>query len=238
MSRRAANAFTLFEVLLAVSLGVALLVSMLVFYRQAAEVRAAVMDEAALVAGERTVMDLMTRELAGALVVANAGLALDGSEMSVRFATASLPGGGAWLTAKATETALPAQRDALLVGYRLRIVEDEYGELIVEGLERTVQRVLTPRESEEGIEIEASLVAPEIRFIRLAYWDGSAYVASWGGGDLPRAVEIVLGAEPLPEDVEPIDYPYAVFRRVVFVPGASAGDAGGAVRGLSEERGL
>jgi len=235
-----ARGFTLFEVVLAVSLALVLMVAMLTFYRQAADVRAAVVEEAELIGAERAVMDLVTEQLRGAFVYRFLGQGLDGALTEARFPTVTLPSRSVWLVQGATETEpIPPERDLQIVGYRVRYVEDDYGDLVAVGLERTCQKVLTPRvaeEAEEGEqgEIEASLLTPRIRFIRFQYWDGSAWLAQWSGGDLPQAVEIVLGAEPLPEEVEDaFEYPYPTFRRVVFIPAAARGQGGPMVRGLS-----
>ena len=237
--RARGRGFTLFEVVLAVSLALVLMVAMLTFYRQAADVRAAVVEEAELIGAERAVMDLITKQLRGAFVLRFLGQGLDGAPQQVKFSTVTLPSRSVWLVQGVTETErIAPERDLQIVGYRVRYVEDEYGDLVAEGLEQTCQKILTPRvaeeaqEGEEG-EIQTALLTPHIKFIRLQYWDGSAWLESWSGGDLPQAVEIVLGAEPLPEDVEDaFEYPYPTFRRVVFVPAAARGRSGPMIRGL------
>lgn len=232
---RAQPAFTLLEVTLAATLALVLLVAMLTFYQQSAEVRAAVTEEADRLTAERAVMGLMTRELRAAFVYRYLGQGMDGAVGSATFTTVAVPSGSAWVPRKATEdAAIEPERDVRLVSYRLRIIEDEQGEPYVEGIERTCQRTLTAQVAEEGEgqEIETTLLTPYFKFLRLGYWDGSAWAESWSGDDLPQAVEIVLGAEPLPERVEPAEYPYPTFRRVVFVPSAGQGTEGTIIRGL------
>jgi len=237
--RRPSRGFTLFEVVLAVSLTLVLMVAMLTFYRQAADVRAAVVEEAELISAERAAMDLMTEQLRGAFVFRFLGQGLDGSPTQVRFAAVTLPSRSTWLVQGVMEVEeIPPERDLEIVAYRVRYVEDEYGDMVAVGLERTCQKILTPRiaeEAEEGedTEIQATLLTPRIKFVRFQFWDGSAWLESWSGGDLPQAVEIVLGAEPLPEDIEdPFEYPYPTFRRVVFIPAAAQGPSGPVIRGL------
>lgn len=41
---------------------------------------------------------------------------------------------------------------------------------------------------------------------------------TWAGPGLPQAVEVSLGTEPLPPDTAPEDYPYELFRRVIYLP--------------------
>ena len=213
--------FTLLEVVLAVTLALGLMAAMLTFYKQATDVRAAVLDDVRAVGAERAVMNRLTRELRAAFVYRFLNLGCEGGTSEMRFMTVTFPSGAMWLEQKVTDTdQLPREGDMMLIGYRLRYSEDEDGRPQVDGIERTCQRTPTARVSEEGCEIEALLVSPDIKFLRLRYWDGAAWIESWGGGGLPVAVEIVLGREPLPERVEPAEYPYPTFRRVVAIPAA------------------
>ena len=118
--------------------------------------------------------------------------------------------------------------------YRIRYSEDEMGELVAVGLERTCQKVLSQR-TEEQEQIPSALLTDHVRFLHLRYWSEGDWVESWDGGDLPLAVEIVLGAEALPADLAPEEYPYETFRRVVYVPGSEHGISGGVVQGLGQE---
>ena len=79
-------------------------------------------------------------------------------------------------------------------------------------------------------------MAPQIQFLRLAYWDGTVWSDAWNGPGMPPAVEIILGVQPLPESVDPEDYPYPIFRRVVALPaGAKPAASGTIVLGLDGE---
>jgi len=231
--RRTRSGFTLLEVVLAVSLALGLLAAMFGFYRHTTRVESAVTEEVERVGAVRAVMRLLTRELRSAYVVRFLGQGLDGAGDRIQLASLTLPSGAVWIEQGVTETSpLPPQRDVQIVGYRLRYVENEEGDLVVAGLERTCQRVLTPREAEEQEEIAVMLVTPCIKFIRLRYWDGAAWAEVWQGNDLPRAVEIVLGHRPLPEDTEPEEYPYETYRRVVAIPSAARDQQGTVIRGL------
>ncbi|MFO8014435.1 MAG: hypothetical protein R6X20_14145 [Phycisphaerae bacterium] len=231
--------FTLLEVVLAVGLTLAILVGLFRFYGHTTRVKTMVTAEVERVSAVRAVMQLLTRELRSAHVVRFLGQGLDGGSGRVRLATATLPSGAVWIEQGMTETSpLPPQHDVRLVGYRLRYVETEEGDLVVAGLERTCQTLLTARETEEGRQIDVALLTPHVRFLRLRYWDGAAWTESWQAGDLPAAVEIVLGFEPLPEDVEPAEYPYATYRRVVAIPGAARAREGTVIRGLEGPGGM
>ncbi len=231
--RRNRAGFTLLEVVLAVSVALGLLTAMFGFYRHTTRVESAVTDEVERVGAVRAVMRLLTRELRSAYVVRFLGQGLEGAGGQIRLASLTLPTGAVWIEQGVTETSpLPPQHDVQIVGYRLRYVENEEGDLIVAGLERTCQRILTPREAEEAEEIAVMLVTPHIKFLRLRYWDGSAWTETWQGNDLPGAVEIVLGYRPRPEDTEPEEYPYETHRRVVAIPSAATAGEGTVIRGL------
>jgi type II secretory pathway component PulJ len=237
--RRTRPGFTLLEVVLAVTLALGLLTAMFAFYRHTTRVRTAVTDEVERVAAVRAVMRLLTRELRSAFTVRFLGQGLDGAAGSVRLATITLPSGAVWIEQSVTEESrLPPERDVQIVGYRLRYAETEEGDIIVVGLERSCQRILTPREAEEGNQIEVSLLTPYVRFLNLQYWNGSAWTVAWQGDDLPQAVQIVLGHQPLPEDVEPEEYPYPTYRRVVTIPAAARGRSGTVIRGLEGAGGM
>ena len=57
-----------------------------------------------------------------------------------------------------------------------------------------------------------------IRFLRIWYWDGYGWSATWDSDQLPRGIEITLGADPLAADAMLPDYPGDLFRRVIYLP--------------------
>jgi hypothetical protein len=230
MTRPAARrAFTLIEVVLAISLALTLLVALLLFYRETTTVRDAIGEQVEIVGSERSVMDHMTSELRCSIPNPLAGAAFQGSNTGMRFSTTVLPEADAWAVPSALDSQSgPSGSDREIVGYQVRVSEDEDGNPVVEGLERTSQR-LVAAVTVEGVDTESQLVAPKIQFLHLAYWDGAAWVESWSGSGLPAAVEIVMGLQPLPTGVEPADYPYTFFRRVVAVPAGARPAASGTV---------
>jgi len=235
--RRERAGFTLLEVVLAVGLALALMAAMLTFYQQATQVRATLSEEADKTGAERAIMNLVTGELRTALISREIGMGLEGDLGQMRLLSTCLPGAGAWVVTTTTETPPPAERDIQIVGYRLRIVEDDQGQPVIEGIERTCQKSVTATVAEEGKEIQLLLLSRYFKFLRFRYWDGNAWLESWGGGDLPGAVEVVLGEPPLPEGVEPLEYPYPIFRRVVYVPAGVKATGGTIIRGLGEGAG-
>ncbi len=227
--------FTLLEVILAISLTLALMAGVIGMYVYATRIRRMLSDDARRVAVQRRVMEQLTGELRSAIVHPFTRTGLSGGAQQVRLVTASLPSPAVWIESDATEPAATGEQDMQLVGYRLAEEEDETGDWVVRGLERTVQKTLAAPTAEEGEEIRVHLLSADVKFLALRYYRDGEWLDSWGGGDLPLAVEIRLGAQPLPEDLAPADYPYETFRRVVYLPG-SRGRQGAGVRGLGEDR--
>jgi prepilin-type N-terminal cleavage/methylation domain-containing protein len=83
--------------------------------------------------------------------------------------------------------------------------------------------------------IPSTLVSARMKFLYFRYWDGTQWTEAWSGNGLPAAVEVIMGVDPLPSNVLPADYPYAVFHRVVFVPGGAKPPSGTIVLGLDGE---
>lgn len=211
------TAFTLAEVVLAVTLAMGLAGGVLAFYRHVSDIRRRVRAQGEDLASERLVMDRITAELRAAM---GFPVRLRGSADSVSFVSATLPGAAAWAVRKSTEEPIPPEHDLQLVGYRLGKEEDEEGNVFITGLERTCQKIIAAPEVEEGDEISVALLTGRMKFLYLRYWTGSTWLETWSDSGLPQAVEINLGFEPLPEDTEPAEYEHEVFRRVVHVPGA------------------
>jgi len=161
-------------------------------------------------------------------------IGMDGDTEQVAFPTVSLPGPSAGADGDATEAeqVILASGDFELVGYRLRLADGETGEII--GLERSRKKemIVTDVVEDEDENTEWVLVSPHVKFLHVRYWEGADWIESWAGGDMPAAVEITLGFQPLPEDYEPEDYPYEIFRRVIYIPSADTGRRGTVVRGL------
>jgi prepilin-type N-terminal cleavage/methylation domain-containing protein len=240
--RRSHRAFTLVEVLLAVSLVAVLLGAVFALYAYAMDLRADIGNAAAELASQRIAMDRMTNELRGAMLYpvlrsdeenpeeTFMTIGVMGSAESIEFVTARLPGPAAWVQRKVTEEPVPPEPDVEVVTYRLRYEEgDVAGQQVVMGLQRVSRKVLASRSDDS--EADAAVLSDHVKFVRFRYFDGEQWVGSWDRPALPVAVEVILGREPLDEDVEVeqlegisveefVDiYPHEIFRRVVFVPG-------------------
>ena len=227
---------TLLEVALAVALTVGVVGSAMVFYHHAVEVRRRLEDEIRRISVQARIMDHLTNQLRFARTYPYLGMSLYGDDRQIEFVTATLPGKAAWALRRFTDEAIPPEQDLQLVGYRLRTSQDEDpNETAVEGIERTHRKVLAVRiiedpqdgegdqEKREGPperrNMETALMGPGVKFIAFRYFRDGAWSTNWGGGDLPQAVEVTLGSEELPEETEVDEYPYPVFRRVIYLPG-------------------
>ena len=226
------KAMTLLEAVLAVSIIVAMRGGVYSFYSNTLSTRERVTEFTQRIAAKRITMGRLTAELRAAKVYPFVNTGMKGSGDSLEFITAVVPGPAAWVERSATEDPIPPEHDLRLVGYRLRKVEDEDGLEGVEGLERTCMKVMAPMEAEEGQEIEVAFLTPHVKFLHLRYWDGSGWINSWDGGDLPGAVEIIMGFEPAEPEADPDEYPHETFRRIVYVPSAGRRASGTTVRGL------
>lgn len=229
----ARRAFTLMEVILAVVLSVGLLTAVLSLQSSATETRNTLMAQAQKAAAQRLVMDRMTNELASAIVYPFINLGLEGQTDNVSIITACLPGQAAWAIRNITEAPISPEFDLQKVQYRLSTVTDDNGVVYVVGVERTCQKIIAAKTAQEGVDTQVQFITSQFKFIRLRYWDDTSkeWMDSWSQQDLPLGVEVSLGAEPLPEGVDPIDYPYEVHTRIIYLPGgkkameASAGSA-------------
>jgi hypothetical protein len=236
------NAFTLLEVVLAIGLTVGLMAAVLGFYQHVSSVREdfdGQLREVRMASTHRSAMDRMTEELRSAVSHPSLPLVLEGGQTELRWAKAAVPGAAVWATVNVTDAPVTPEQDVRMVGYRVRQYEDEYGNWIIEGLERLEQRVLTAQVVEEGEQIRSALLAPQYKFIAFRYWDsgGQQWVTGWSGREMPAAVEISLGREPLPEQAQVDEYPYETVRRVVYLPGVRrAAPSGNIVRGLGGGR--
>ena len=224
--------FTLLEVILAISMAVGLIAAVFAFYDRAVRVRSTVLNQVQWASMERHLMDRMTDELRSAIVYPFLSIGLEGATDQMTLMCTVLPGPAAWAVRTSDEDPIPPEHDIQLVGYRLRIYEDEDGLWHNDGLERTCQRILAAQTSEDVQVVTADLIAPDVHFLRLRYFDGAGWVDGWGGGDLPLGVEITLGSEPKPDEMEVEDYLtlYPTWRRVVHVPASAVALGGTMVR--------
>jgi len=234
-----AGAFTLVEMILAITLATGLMGALLGFYNQIAGARRTIRVAAESASIRAHVMDRMTDELRCATVDPVAGVGLRGDNEHIEILWAMLPPANAW-TQAVDDGPIPASPgDLKWVTYRQRVDPDAAAENAAEGLQRVCRD--SRDEDSSGTEDEAAgdLIAPGIRFVRFRYHDGGStasegefgeirdadggWVDVWDRAELPLAVEITLGTEPLAEQMEAEEYldQFETFRRVVYLPAST-----------------
>ena len=218
---RGARAFTLVEVILAISIAIGILVVALYFYSQATNLRAQLLEESDRISSIRLVMDRLTSELRNAFAQPQTGF--HGDATSLQFVTTEPPS-----RASATRVGTP-RTDLRLISYGLSKTLDGTNE-VATGLTRTEQPLVEKPASTSAFSSATTLDATNaparslepmtdsIRLLRIWYWDGNGWLATWKSDQLPRGVEITLGAEPLPDDASILDYRGELYRRVIYLP--------------------
>jgi hypothetical protein len=79
------------------------------------------------------------------------------------------------------------------------------------------------------------LAIEKLQFLRFRYYDGTNWLEAWTAPELPAGIEVSLGVEPLPPELTAEDYPFEVYRRVIYLPShAPAGTLTQAVAGAKE----
>lgn len=224
--------FTLLEVVLAIVIAIGILVVALYFYSQAADLRSQLLLESERIASVRLIMDRITADLRCAYGTFSSGGGVSGGPVSLRIVKTELPSRSSW-TGGQLGRAAAAETDLRFVNYSAS-VSMEGTNLVVSGLMRTEEALVQKRQLPESSRSrEITSEPPRVRrpdpltevihFIRFRYWDGSSWQESWSGTDLPQGVEVNLGADPLPEGLLPEEYPFELFRRVIFVPAGQPG---------------
>jgi hypothetical protein len=247
-TRAGARAFTLVEVILAIGIAVGLLVVALVFYQQAANLRGELIDQAEKISALRLIFDRISADLRTAFPQPHIGFSgtIDSMNLTIARAPELIPGGPNPVVGPASDlrritymltaalegtnfviTGLDRTEEPLLP--RSSMAPSSSGSLLTDATTTasagsTVAPGPTPRPGAASLAPSEPL-ADTVRFVRFRYWDGAAWLEAWDAPELPMAVEISLGLEPLPENELPEAYPYELFRRVVRLPGrASAED--------------
>lgn len=244
--RAASSAFTLIEVILAVSIAVGLLIVAVWFYRQATVYR----NQLLLQADELAAIRLVTDQLASDLRAAHddGRHAFTGDSNSVQFPkTAALPA-----PAARQSTSLAALTDLRLVSYRTISAMDGTN-LVVRGVTRSEEPLVDTLATSQGAAIgtgssfTTSAAAPwagddtnrvatpdieAIHHLAFRYWDGTAWKDSWNSFTPPAGVEVTLASEPIPFEAgfnsiatasasgtpAAVESPVERFRRVIDIP--------------------
>jgi type II secretory pathway pseudopilin PulG len=222
--------FTLVEVILAVGIIAGLLVVVLFFYQQAAQLRTELLMDAERSSSARLLMERLTAELRTARTHTFYEVPLVGSATYLQFMTVDLPSQSAWTGDRLGRVTRP-ESDLKLVSYGTEVSLEDTN---IVGLARAEEPLIELRTSlqESAVVLPGAetnnnnsiLITEAFRFIRFRYWDGQAWAESWSETYLPKGVEVTLGSEPMPTDAGIEEYPYEVFRRVIYLPGSAGNE--------------
>jgi len=215
----------LLEVILAISIAVGMLVVVLFFYQQAADVRAQLLQQTEQLSTARLLMDRITGELRTTRPHGYFQGAFIGESDFLQFIKTDIPSRATWKGGTLGRAAA-VQTDLKLVRYSLNSSE---GTNII-GLARSDETLLEARSLRGANDLLAGQTSPntapllsdQIRFLRFRYWEGKAWQDSWKSSELPAAIEVSLGMDPLPPGIEFAEYPYELFRRIIYLPGSSS----------------
>lgn len=234
------GAFTLIEVILAIGLATALLLVALTFYQQAANLRTQILRSSQDLAAIRLTLDQIASDLRAATPVPS--VSFIGGPNSVEFARMAPPSTKP-LSTNGIFAAPSLQRLTIST-----LTSQDGTNLSVRGISRSeaplfrppppesipsTNSFLNPLQNSAPTPRDTTNAPPEpqnrplteaIRFLNLRYWNGSAWQDSWFAPAPPPGIEITLGADPIPDDATPENYPYERFRRVVLIPSGRAAD--------------
>ncbi len=233
---RSAAGFTLIEMILAIGIIVGLLIVAMLFYRQAADLRRQILLESERCSTIRLLLDRMTADLRSAVAGAGSGREFLGDTGSLSFVRGAL---GSAVSVPGRPMRMPASGGRMRVTYAT-VASMSGTNVSVRGFDwredpLEARRVAPVRPAAAtnlsyialgaGLDPTNSVTAPEpepvtelVRYAHFRYWDGAGWRDGWTNSSPPAGVEIVLGADPLPEDANAGEYPYEQFRRVVFLP--------------------
>lgn len=223
-------AFTLIEILLALSITAILLGVAMVFYRQVADLRGQVLLESERLAAMRLVFDRVASDLRSALPGAAGGGGFEGDSTSMTFSRSRLELGGAVGAVRvafgpiwaADGTNLAVQGIARLEN--ASIPKPTLPTAPPSTDLATAPPIAPPETNSPAESVTNAPVEPltdQIRYLRLRYWSGAQWVDRWTNGTTPAGVEVTLGWDPIEPGVEPEDYTGEAFRRVIALPAGS-----------------
>ena len=249
---RVPSAFTLIEVILAMAIAAAILVVVLFFYRASETLRSNLVDEAARASAARLVMERINQELS--MAVSGGSASFSGASDRLQFVKLDFPALNAWTNPAGAISGPPfcmvsyslSQNTNPGAAGLLRL--EQYlgaknagaassAASVAPATNDTVALASTNDQTDlqapstNGPPRRSGSVISQIQYLRFRYWDSTNWLDSWTAAGLPAGVEVSLGNDPMPEDTlmedtDSQEYPYDLFRRVIYVPNHTAAPAG------------
>jgi hypothetical protein len=192
------------------------------------------------------VLEQVTGELRTARVVPDQFVGFEGGSNSISFVCTGLPQTARWLVQTNESVALAPVTDLKRITYRLlagtnyldvrgldRVEEMLTGSAFVFGTNltefvdtNTLAEVQSEIPSTNEVELIRQPLTSRIKHLQFRYWQGTNWVDSWSGLELPAGVEISVGREIMPLETVSLaegsasaeDYQPEVFRRVIHLP--------------------
>lgn len=202
-------ALTLFEVVTATTLIILLLVTLLTFFWQSAQVRTEAAKLADRVQVARQVLDHMSTELRGCIGMEQVGFPVEqrlrGDRRSLTFMTTALPSADQYRNYSLTDELPPAQHDLREVSYSLWVDPEnttDEGEPVVGGILRSEKRTLNQQVIEEGdpLVVRNDIWSHELGYLEFRYYDGVEWDTTWDisqGNSLPQLIKITVGFDSI-----------------------------------------
>jgi len=217
-------AFTLLEVILAIAIGIGVLMVALVFYQQAAALRAQLIDESERVATVRLLMDRITAELRTASSLAGLPKTLTGGSNFVEFVRTDVALPPTRTSDPFGRASVPAT-DLNVVRYVFNSAADTNA---LASVIRYEEPLLQPRSTADARELMETNgtnrptplnLGEGIQWMRFRFSDGRAWQDSWISPSLPQGVEISFSMESAnASEVEEFPEQAEVFRRIIYLP--------------------
>jgi type II secretory pathway pseudopilin PulG len=229
-----AAGFTLIEVVLAISIAAGILVVVLLFYHQTESLRSRLLEETSRLATMRLVMERLSAELSTARLCEPHGQGLSGGADNIQFVKLGFP--NPWDRTNASSS-FSSGSPLRVVSYSLLQDTNNQTE---SGLLRSEEalaksfsistNLLATNDPSAALPVGTAVprkgsVASQIQFLRFRYWDGSTWSEAWSAPVLPMGVEVSLGRDPLPPELTADEYPFELFRRVIYLPNHAASRA-------------
>lgn len=206
---RGGRAFTLLEVLIALSLTVVLLGVLMSFYWETMKVRQSAVDIADRTQLARQVLSRIANELRGAVGIDEIRFPVEhrllGDRRQISFLTTALPRSDQYQFTGEFDEQPPARADMTQLTYWLWIDPentDEDGEPIVGGIIRTEKQTLNQYlvEEDDPLDVRNDLWSYELGYLEFRYFDGVEWTTVWDatqGNSLPHMIMVTVGFKPI-----------------------------------------